>query len=111
MAWLATEGSYYHAGRGDSQLFPARRTSYMCLLIFAHRVCPGYPLVLAANRDEFYARETAVSTFWPQQPTLLAGKDLQQGGTWMGITRQGRFAAITNYRDPAATRDAPRSRG
>ena len=83
----------------------------MCLLIFAHRVCPGYPLVLAANRDEFYARETAVSTFWPQQPTLLAGKDLQQGGTWMGITRQGRFAAITNYRDPAATRDAPRSRG
>lgn len=83
----------------------------MCLLIFAHQVDPRYPLVLAANRDEFHARPTAASTFWPEHPDLLAGRDLEQGGTWMGITRAGRFAAITNYRDPARTSPAPRSRG
>ena len=83
----------------------------MCLLIFAHQVYPGYPLVLAANRDEFYARETAPAAFWPEHPGVLAGKDLQAGGTWMGVTQRGRFAAITNYRDPAASGAAPRSRG
>lgn len=83
----------------------------MCLLIFAHQTDPRYPLVVAGNRDEFYARPTAASDFWPEHPGLLAGKDLEQGGTWMGITRSGRFAAITNYRDPARTRPAPRSRG
>ena len=83
----------------------------MCLLIFAHRVAPQYPLILAANRDEFYARPTETAQFWTQYPQLLAGRDLEQGGTWMGITRQGRFAAITNYRDPARTAPAPRSRG
>ncbi len=83
----------------------------MCLLIFAHRVYPGYPLVLAANRDEFYARPTAISAFWQTHPRLLAGRDLEAGGTWMGITRQGRFAAITNYRDPTANANPPRSRG
>jgi uncharacterized protein with NRDE domain len=80
-------------------------------LIFAHRVDPGYPLVLAANRDEFHARPTAPSRFWPEHPRLLAGRDMTAGGTWMGITRDGRFAAITNYRDPARTAPAPRSRG
>lgn len=83
----------------------------MCLLIFAHRTDPRFPLVLAANRDEFHARPTAASRFWPDQPGLLAGRDLEQGGTWMGVTRSGRFAAITNYRDPARTAPAPRSRG
>ena len=83
----------------------------MCLLIFAHRVWPGHPLVLAANRDEFYARETTASGFWPQYPKVLAGRDLRAGGTWMGVTRQGRFAAITNYRDPSAGAVAARSRG
>lgn len=83
----------------------------MCLLIFAHRADPRYPLVLAANRDEFHARPTAAAGFWPEHPDLLAGRDLAQGGTWMGITRGGRFAAITNYRDPARTTPAPRSRG
>ena len=83
----------------------------MCLLIFAHQVCPGYPLVLAANRDEFHARETASSRFWPEHPQVLAGRDLKAGGTWMGMTRTGRFAAITNYRDPSTGFDAPRSRG
>ena len=49
--------------------------------------------------------------FWPEYPELLAGKDLLQGGTWMGMTRSGRFAAVTNYRDPSHTPEAPRSRG
>lgn len=83
----------------------------MCLLIFAHQVSPQFPLVLAANRDEFHARPTRPSQFWNEHPGLLAGKDLEQGGTWMGITREGRFAAVTNYRDPDQTRQAPRSRG
>jgi uncharacterized protein with NRDE domain len=83
----------------------------MCLVIFAYQTCPGYPLVLAANRDEFHARETASSRFWTEHPEILAGRDLKAGGTWMGITRAGRFAAITNYRDPPGSFDAPRSRG
>lgn len=83
----------------------------MCLLILAHQVSPQYPLVVAANRDEFYARATAASDFWTDHPQLLAGIDLEQGGTWMGVTRDGRFAAVTNYRDPSRTAPAPRSRG
>jgi len=83
----------------------------MCLLIFAHRVASEYPLLVAANRDEFHARPTAVSDFWADSPQLLAGRDLLQGGTWMGITRGGRFAAVTNFRDPSRTAPAPRSRG
>ena len=82
----------------------------MCLLIVAHQSERRYPLVVAANRDEFHARPTAAAQFRPEQPDLLAGRDLEQGGTWMGITRQGRFAALTNYRDPAQTAPAPRSR-
>jgi uncharacterized protein with NRDE domain len=67
--------------------------------------------LLIANRDEFYARPTAPLAFWDDEPDLLAGRDLQAGGTWLGVTRQGRFAAITNYRDPRANNpDAP-SRG
>lgn len=83
----------------------------MCLLIFAHQISRDSPLLIAANRDEFHARPTAVSDFWARHPQLLAGKDLEQGGTWMGVTRNGRFAAVTNYRDPARTAPAPRSRG
>ena len=83
----------------------------MCLLIFAYHEDPRYPLVVAANRDEFHARPTAPSGFWRDYPQLLAGRDLEQGGTWMGLTRSGRFAAITNYRDPSRTAPAPRSRG
>lgn len=83
----------------------------MCLLIFSYRQDPRYPLVLAANRDEFHARPTARAGFWPDHPQLLAGRDLEQGGTWMGLTRNGRFSAITNCRDPDRTAPAPRSRG
>ena len=83
----------------------------MCLIIFAHHYHPDAPLVLAANRDEFFGRATAAANFWPEHPDLLAGRDLEQGGTWMGVTRGGRFAAITNFRDPARTVAGPRSRG
>ena len=96
---------------GIHNFFPIKLVDTMCLLIFAHRVSPRHPLVVAANRDEFHARPTAASDFWTEHPDLLAGKDLEQGGTWMGITRNGRFAAITNYRDPSRTAPAPRSRG
>lgn len=83
----------------------------MCLLFFSYRTTPGYQLVVAANRDEFLARGTAPLAFLDRDKTLLAGRDLQGGGTWLGITAGQRFAAITNFREPAATRaDAP-SRG
>jgi uncharacterized protein with NRDE domain len=83
----------------------------MCLLVFAHRAHPDFQLLLAANRDEFHARETLAAGFWPDYPALLAGKDLEQGGTWMGITRAGRFAAVTNCRSSNTATPAPRSRG
>lgn len=83
----------------------------MCLILFAYRAHPDYPLILAANRDEFYARPALPLGWWQDAPEVLAGRDLAAGGTWAGITRSGRFAAITNYRDPATfRRDAP-SRG
>lgn len=83
----------------------------MCLILFGYRVHPRYTLVLAGNRDEFYARPSAPMQFWEEAPMLLAGRDLQAGGTWLGVTQDGRFAAITNYRDPDQVRaDAP-SRG
>ncbi len=82
----------------------------MCLILFAIDAHPLYPLVVLSNRDEFFSRPTRVSGFWPEAPDILAGKDLRSGGTWMGITRQGRFAAVTNYRDPSQP-DKPRSRG
>ena len=73
----------------------------MCLILFAWQSHPRYRLVLAANRDEFHDRPTAAADYWPDSPDLLAGRDLQAGGTWLGVTRQGRFSAITNYREPA----------
>lgn len=83
----------------------------MCLILFAHRRHPRYALVLAANRDEFYRRPSEPVHFWPDAPNILAGRDRLAGGTWLGLNRSGRLAALTNYRDPAAHRpDAP-SRG
>ena len=83
----------------------------MCLILLAWQIRPNFPLVVAANRDEFYRRRTASADFWPEHPQVLAGRDLEAGGTWLGLTRHGRFAALTNYRDPARQMpDAP-SRG
>ncbi len=83
----------------------------MCLILFAYQAPAGYRLVLAANRDEFYERPTAPLDFWPDHPHILAGRDLAGSGTWMGVTRDGRLAAITNYRDPAAINPNAPSRG
>lgn len=74
----------------------------MCLVLFAWDAHPRYELVVVANRDEFHARPSAAAAFWQDRPGLLAGRDLQAGGTWMGVTGDGRFAAITNYREPSA---------
>jgi len=74
----------------------------MCLILFAWQAHPRYPLVVAANRDEFHQRPTAAAGFWEEWPDLLAGRDLQAGGTWLGVTKSGRFAAITNFREPQA---------
>lgn len=83
----------------------------MCLILIAYRRHPGLDLLVAANRDEFHDRPTAPLAFWDDAPQVLAGRDLQQGGTWLGATRTGRFAALTNYRDPRRVcPDAP-SRG
>lgn len=83
----------------------------MCLILVAWQVHPEYPLVVAANRDEFFARPTRPAAFWNEAPDVLAGRDEQAGGTWMGLTRQGRFAALTNFRDPASHREDAASRG
>lgn len=83
----------------------------MCLIIFAYKYHPEYNLVLAGNRDEYYERPTAPAAFWEDCPGVLAGRDLKEGGTWLGVTRSGRFAAITNYRDPSSLIANPRSRG
>jgi uncharacterized protein with NRDE domain len=83
----------------------------MCLITFANRTHPDFTLLVAANRDEYYSRPTRVAHFWEDVPGLLAGRDLKAGGTWLGITRSGRFAAITNHRDPSSTPAQPRSRG
>ena len=83
----------------------------MCLILLAWQVSPGYPLILAANRDEVYARPTAPAHFWTDRPDVLAGRDLDKGGTWLGVTRGGRLAAVTNYRDGRGPRRGIRSRG
>lgn len=88
-----------------------RRKATMCLLFFAYECHPRYRLILAANRDEFYRRPTEAAHFWETHPWVLAGRDLEMLGTWMGITRSGRFAALTNFRDPSAQITNPKSRG
>lgn len=82
----------------------------MCLILFAWRSHPQHKLLVAANRDEFYSRPTCAATFWEEAPYILAGRDLDQGGSWLGITRDGRFAAVTNVRNPSAPQGS-RSRG
>ena len=83
----------------------------MCLILLAWRAHPQYPLVFAGNRDEAYERPSAAAVFWADDPRIFGGRDLVKGGTWLGLTRTGRMAAVTNYRDGPGTRVAPRSRG
>ena len=83
----------------------------MCLILLALDTHPDYSLIVAANRDEFYDRPTARAAFWKDAPLVLAGRDLKAGGTWLGIDRRGRFAAVTNYRQGHREPEALRSRG
>lgn len=83
----------------------------MCLIVLAYRVHPEFPIVIAANRDEFYDRPTAPLEAWPDAPHIVAGRDLKGGGTWMGVSRRGRLAALTNYREPGRQRPEAPSRG
>ena len=82
----------------------------MCLIALSWQSHPDCPLVIAANRDEFFERPTLPAQWWAGDPRILAGQDLEAGGTWMGVTRDGRFAALTNVRQPGA-HPARRSRG
>jgi uncharacterized protein with NRDE domain len=88
----------------------------MCLIFFALNHHPQYSLILAANRDEFYNRPSAAAEFWESRPDILAGRDLQDkteklSGTWLGITKSGRIAMITNYRDFKNIKSNAPSRG
>ena len=82
----------------------------MCLILFAYRHRDDYPLILIANRDEYYARPTRCAHWWDDAP-ILAGRDLEAGGTWLGIGRDGRFAAVTNVREPGGMKAGKLSRG
>ncbi|EXI82199.1 MAG: hypothetical protein AW10_00646 [Candidatus Accumulibacter appositus] len=83
----------------------------MCLILIAWQAHADYPLVVAANRDEFFARPSAAAAFWPEAPQVLAGRDLEAGGTWLGISREQRFAALTNYREGGQAATNVHSRG
>jgi uncharacterized protein with NRDE domain len=83
----------------------------MCLILFSYRTHPSFDLILAANRDEYYERPSEPPAFWAEAPFLLAGRDLVAGGTWLGITKTGKLAAITNFRDPSSMMKTAPSRG
>lgn len=84
----------------------------MCIAYFALNCHPNWPLIVAANRDEYHRRPTKTAAYWETDPDLLAGQDLQAGGTWLGVhTRQARLSLITNFREPAHTEHYPHSRG
>lgn len=76
----------------------------MCVVFFAYRQTAEFPLILIANRDEFYERPTLAAARWDDDPQVFAGRDLVLGGTWLGYSDRGRFAAVTNYREPGAPR-------
>lgn len=83
----------------------------MCLINFHLKDHPNYKLIVAANRDEFYKRPTKQAHIWRDAPHVIAGKDLEKHGTWLGVTKNGRFAALTNFRHPAHMRPNENSRG
>lgn len=82
----------------------------MCLLVFAWQAAAAQPLVLAGNRDEFHDRPAAAADWW-DDGRIVGGRDLRAGGTWLAAARDGRFAVVTNYREPMAEGRGPRSRG
>lgn len=83
----------------------------MCLIFFSLNHHPEYKLIVAANRDEFYHRKTLPAQFWDEEQSILGGRDIEAGGTWMGVTNRGRIAMVTNYRDPKNMKDNAPSRG
>lgn len=83
----------------------------MCLILLSYKTDPYFNLILAGNRDEYYTRPTAPLGYFEDNPSILGGRDIQGNGTWLGITRQGRISALTNFRDPDALRPDPPSRG
>lgn len=83
----------------------------MCLIVLNTGQHPEYPLILAANRDEFHARPTQEAHWWPDRPDILGGRDLQAGGTWLALHRNGRFATVTNFRDAVPSSPMLLSRG
>lgn len=83
----------------------------MCLVLVAHAAHARWRFAVAANRDEFHARPAAPADWWDDAPGVLAGRDLESGGTWLGVARNGRFATVTNVRAGHAVRRGPRSRG
>ncbi|MEJ7643695.1 MAG: NRDE family protein [Chryseolinea sp.] len=83
----------------------------MCLIFISHQNHPDYKLIVAGNRDEFYNRTTAAAAFWNDSPGVLAGRDLEAGGTWMGVNKRGKVSMLTNYRDPGNIDPNAPSRG
>lgn len=83
----------------------------MCLIVFSYKSNPSYPFVLATNRDEFYGRPTQAAHIWQTSPKIIAGKDKEAGGTWLGVSETGRFAALTNHRKMDDVKEDTTSRG
>jgi uncharacterized protein with NRDE domain len=83
----------------------------MCLVILAWQQHPDLPLIVAGNRDEFHKRPTKEIHWWPDKPDIVGGRDLQAAGTWLALSRNGRFATVTNYRDAEPPAPKLRSRG
>lgn len=83
----------------------------MCVLLLSIGIHPAFKLILLSNRDEYYLRSSSPAAFWEDHPGVLGGRDLKGGGTWLGITREGRIGALTNYRDPINQKDNAPSRG
>lgn len=82
----------------------------LCIIGFSYQTHPDYPLLVVANRDEFYRRAALPLHAWSDKP-IVAGRDEEGGGTWLGVSKNGRFVAITNYRDPALAMMGTYSRG
>jgi uncharacterized protein with NRDE domain len=83
----------------------------MCISLIAYKYHPDYPLIILSNRDEYHSRPTLSAHFWREYPDILAGKDLYQGGSWLGINKNGKITLLTNYRAPGQQDPQKRSRG